>query len=348
MAKAVEKRRREFTTARHVRSRGAGRIWIPRRADPRRASAASRCGRGSGWQHHPLRRLPGMRGGAFERDRSRVESTPSPTRRSPMACLAISHGPRSCRGLRSSGDGVCPKSIGIACCSARRSRCTRRGFRWPSAGLASRMPWITLRSERTALHGSSAGARPGGRRRSPAWLLGEVDGARRARSLTAIASGRAFVESVRQIFPPLWHALAPMTPQLDPEAQALLEVMRAVGTPQPYALPVEQAREQMRAAFVTKGEPIALHRVEDISLPTPYGALGLRLYRPAAGTRSSDRAVPAWGRLDAQRSRYPRSAVPSHRTTIRLACVPRWTFAGPPSTGIPRRSRMPTSHIAGC
>jgi acetyl esterase len=70
---------------------------------------------------------------------------------------------------------------------------------------------------------------------------------------------------------------------LDPEAQALLEVMRAVGTPQPYVLPVEQAREQMRAAFVAKGEPIALHSVEDISLPTPHGALGLRLFRPADG-----------------------------------------------------------------
>lgn len=76
-----------------------------------------------------------------------------------------------------------------------------------------------------------------------------------------------------------------MTAQLDPQAQALLEVMRAGGAPQPYALTVEQAREQMRAAFVAKGEPISLHSVENISLPTPHGGLGLRLYRPAAGTR---------------------------------------------------------------
>lgn len=74
-----------------------------------------------------------------------------------------------------------------------------------------------------------------------------------------------------------------MNPQLDPDAEALLEVMHAMGTAQPYTLPVEQAREQMRAAFVTKGEPIDLYDVEDISLPTPYGALRMRLYRPGVG-----------------------------------------------------------------
>ena len=75
-----------------------------------------------------------------------------------------------------------------------------------------------------------------------------------------------------------------MSPQLDPEAEALLEVIRAVGAPQPYALPIEQAREQARAALVSRGEAIALHDVEDISLPTPHGELPIRLYRPAAGT----------------------------------------------------------------
>ncbi len=74
-----------------------------------------------------------------------------------------------------------------------------------------------------------------------------------------------------------------MTPRLDPEAEVLLEVMRAAGTAQVHTLPVEQAREQARAAFVTRGEPIAIHHVEDISLPMPHGDLGLRLYRPAAG-----------------------------------------------------------------
>jgi acetyl esterase len=77
--------------------------------------------------------------------------------------------------------------------------------------------------------------------------------------------------------------LAAMGPQLDPESQALLDVMRAAGTPQPYMLSIEDARESMRAALVTKGDPITLRAVQDISLPTAHGALGLRLYRPADG-----------------------------------------------------------------
>ncbi len=71
--------------------------------------------------------------------------------------------------------------------------------------------------------------------------------------------------------------------QLDPEAQALLDVMAATGSPQPYTLSVEQAREQMRAALITRGTPLALHDVRDLAVPTPYGGLQLRLYRPAAG-----------------------------------------------------------------
>ncbi len=74
-----------------------------------------------------------------------------------------------------------------------------------------------------------------------------------------------------------------MTHKLDPEAQALLDVMQAAGTPQPYTLTVAQARESMRAALVTKGDPIPLHSVEDVSAPTPHGGLTMRLFRPAAG-----------------------------------------------------------------
>jgi acetyl esterase len=74
-----------------------------------------------------------------------------------------------------------------------------------------------------------------------------------------------------------------MSPQLDPEANALLEVMRAMDAAPSHTLPVEEAREQMRAALVTKGEPIPLRSVEDISLPAPHGDLAMRLYRPSAG-----------------------------------------------------------------
>ena len=76
-----------------------------------------------------------------------------------------------------------------------------------------------------------------------------------------------------------------MTKQLDPQAQALLDVMRAVGAPPLHTLPVAQAREQMRAALIARGEPLALHDVRDASLPTPHGALRLRLYRPGPGAR---------------------------------------------------------------
>jgi acetyl esterase len=72
--------------------------------------------------------------------------------------------------------------------------------------------------------------------------------------------------------------------QLDPQAQALLDVIRAVGAPPLHTLPVEQAREQMRTALLTRGERLALHNVENTHLPTPNGSLPLRLYRPREGT----------------------------------------------------------------
>lgn len=81
----------------------------------------------------------------------------------------------------------------------------------------------------------------------------------------------------------VWHASASMTLRLDPEAEALLEVIRAAGTAQIHTLTVEQARRQTRSALLTRGEPIPLYRVEDPSLPTPHGELPMRLYRPAAG-----------------------------------------------------------------
>ncbi len=74
-----------------------------------------------------------------------------------------------------------------------------------------------------------------------------------------------------------------MTGQLDPQAQALLEVMQAVDAPALHTLPVEQAREQMRAALLTRGEPLALHSFEDLQLPASHGARPLRLYRPRPG-----------------------------------------------------------------
>jgi len=76
-----------------------------------------------------------------------------------------------------------------------------------------------------------------------------------------------------------------MIKRLDPEAQALLDVMRAVGAPALHTLTVEQARAQMRAALLVRGQPLALDRVEDVHLPSVHGALPLRLYRPGPGVR---------------------------------------------------------------
>lgn len=74
-----------------------------------------------------------------------------------------------------------------------------------------------------------------------------------------------------------------MSAQLDPDAQALLDVMQAVGTPQAYTLSVAEAREGTRAAFVTRGDPLPIHSVQNLSLPTPHGPLALRVFRPAEG-----------------------------------------------------------------
>jgi acetyl esterase len=75
-----------------------------------------------------------------------------------------------------------------------------------------------------------------------------------------------------------------MTGLLDPEGQALLEVMSASGAAPIHALSVEQARERMRATLITRGEPLRLAGVEDVFVPTAWGRLCMRLYRPAAGT----------------------------------------------------------------
>lgn len=74
-----------------------------------------------------------------------------------------------------------------------------------------------------------------------------------------------------------------MTPQLDPQARALLDVMHAAGTPQPYTLPVEEARASMRAALGTRGERIELCSVQDLCVPGGEESLPLRLYRPVKG-----------------------------------------------------------------
>jgi acetyl esterase len=74
-----------------------------------------------------------------------------------------------------------------------------------------------------------------------------------------------------------------MTSVLDPEAQAILDVIAASGAAHLSTLSVEAARERMRAALVAKAPALSLRDVRDISLPTPSGSLRVRLYRPADG-----------------------------------------------------------------
>lgn len=74
-----------------------------------------------------------------------------------------------------------------------------------------------------------------------------------------------------------------MTSQLDPQAQDLLDVIRAAGLAPIHTLSVADARERMRATMIGAGEPLALQSVETVALPTPSGALRLRLYRPIDG-----------------------------------------------------------------
>jgi acetyl esterase len=74
-----------------------------------------------------------------------------------------------------------------------------------------------------------------------------------------------------------------MASRLDPQAQDLLDVIGAAGLAPVHTLTVAEARARMRASMLTPGEPLALRDVQDVSLPTPSGALRLRLYRPIDG-----------------------------------------------------------------
>jgi acetyl esterase len=74
-----------------------------------------------------------------------------------------------------------------------------------------------------------------------------------------------------------------MTTQLDPDAQAILDVIRVADLPPLHTLTVDDARERVRATLVPRTVSVALPSVEDVLLPTLAGALPLRLYRPADG-----------------------------------------------------------------
>jgi acetyl esterase len=56
--------------------------------------------------------------------------------------------------------------------------------------------------------------------------------------------------------------------------------MSASGSTLTHTLPVAEARGRTRAALIANGQPLPLHRVEDVWVPTPSEALRLRLFQP--------------------------------------------------------------------
>jgi acetyl esterase len=74
-----------------------------------------------------------------------------------------------------------------------------------------------------------------------------------------------------------------VNPSLDPDAQAILDVIRAAGTPPLHTLSVVEARAAMRATLISRGNTPALHSVEDVMIRGTRGGLNVRVYRPVIG-----------------------------------------------------------------
>ena len=70
---------------------------------------------------------------------------------------------------------------------------------------------------------------------------------------------------------------------LDPDAQAVLDVIAASGAPSLAAMGVQTARERVRASLISRRPPTPVASVEDRTITTPDGPLGVRIYRPAEG-----------------------------------------------------------------
>jgi acetyl esterase len=68
---------------------------------------------------------------------------------------------------------------------------------------------------------------------------------------------------------------------LHPQAQALLDQLKALGGPQLHELPPPQARELAKMLGTLHGPPAAVARVENRTIPGPGGALPIRMYTPA-------------------------------------------------------------------
>ena len=103
IGRAVEKRRREFRTARACARARAGAARRRAAGDPERAARGAAVAGRDRRQHHPLRRLPRRGARARRRIWRRSASTPSSTRRCRTGCSATSPCPRSAERLRGAG-----------------------------------------------------------------------------------------------------------------------------------------------------------------------------------------------------------------------------------------------------
>jgi len=72
---------------------------------------------------------------------------------------------------------------------------------------------------------------------------------------------------------------------VDPQAQALLDQIAAMETPEIPTLAVPEARQSLATLATLQGEPVAIAAVEERSLPGPLGPIPVRIYRPIQGAR---------------------------------------------------------------
>jgi acetyl esterase len=68
---------------------------------------------------------------------------------------------------------------------------------------------------------------------------------------------------------------------LDPQARAILDQMAAIGGPPLHELPVSEARQSFAALAAMQGEPEAVAKVEDHTVPGAAGSIPIRIYTPA-------------------------------------------------------------------
>src|SRR5215207_3821046 len=67
---------------------------------------------------------------------------------------------------------------------------------------------------------------------------------------------------------------------LDPQCQAVLDQMEALGTPPPETMTVEDNRALIAGIAEMSGTPDDVERVENITIPGPDGDIPTRIYVP--------------------------------------------------------------------